>query len=640
MGSSRWSGLRWNGPPKLLRYQQMTVSELLRVADHLDPAGQQMVRKAYERAASAHTRPAPPVRRGVRQAPARGRRDPRRPRARRRRRSPPPCCTTPSRTPPLTARRGGARVRSATVAHLVDGRHQAGQDRAALRPAAARPRTSARCWWRWPRTCGSSSSSSPTACTTCAPLDPLPEVKRRRIARETLDIYAPARAPARHRADQVGARGPRLPQPRARRVRGVSSGSRASARTARRSSPTCARSWRASSRRSASRPNHRPAEAHLLDLAEDDAREQGLLARSTTSRDPGAGRLACKDCYGVLGVVHSLWKPVPGPLQGLHRDAEVERLPVPAHDGDHAHRRADRDPDPHASRCTASPSSASPRTGPTRRAAHDAQASTRSSRWLRRLHGMAEGGDRTPSRSSTRSRSTSSRTRSSSSRRKGDVYNLPAGLDARRLRLPGPHRGGPPLHRRQGQRPDGAARLRAGERRDRRDPHLEGPARPSRDWLNFVKSASARERIRKWFKSQRREENVAKGRDLLEKELHRMHRLTLGQLPDGKLDEMARTDKYVQRLRTSSPRSATATSPRTRCVMRMALSQADDGDEPAVDPAHPQRPAHPPRAGAGRAGHADHRSRRAASRCRATPSPATPPGARASRVHRTTASTR
>src|SRR6059036_3539837 len=32
----------------------MTVSELLRVADHLDPKGQVMVRKAYERAATAH----------------------------------------------------------------------------------------------------------------------------------------------------------------------------------------------------------------------------------------------------------------------------------------------------------------------------------------------------------------------------------------------------------------------------------------------------------------------------------------------------------------------------------------------------------------------------------------------------------
>src|SRR6266704_3320022 len=33
----------------------MTVSELLRVADHLDPSGQQVVRKSYERAAAAHT---------------------------------------------------------------------------------------------------------------------------------------------------------------------------------------------------------------------------------------------------------------------------------------------------------------------------------------------------------------------------------------------------------------------------------------------------------------------------------------------------------------------------------------------------------------------------------------------------------
>src|SRR5437868_13323250 len=70
------------------------------------------------------------------------------------------------------------------------------------------------------------------------------------------------------------------------------------------------------------------------------------------------------------------------------------------------------------------------------------------------------------------------------------------------------------------------------------------PHGPSRDWLNFVKSASAKERIRKWFKSQRREENVAKGHDLLDKDLQRMHRLNLDDLPDGKLDEMANLHKY------------------------------------------------------------------------------------------------
>src|SRR6202165_83159 len=72
----------------------------------------------------------------------------------------------------------------------------------------------------------------------------------------------------------------------------------------------------------------------------------------------------------------------------------------------------------------------------------------------------------------------------------------------------------------------------------------KGPHGPSRDWLNFVKSASAKERIRKWFKSQRREENVEKGRDLLDKELHRMHRLNLSDLDDAKLLEIANLHKY------------------------------------------------------------------------------------------------
>ncbi len=72
----------------------------------------------------------------------------------------------------------------------------------------------------------------------------------------------------------------------------------------------------------------------------------------------------------------------------------------------------------------------------------------------------------------------------------------------------------------------------------------KAPHGPSRDWLNFVKSASAKERIRKWFKSQRREENVAKGRDLLDKELHRMHRISLSDLSDSKLLEIAGVHKY------------------------------------------------------------------------------------------------
>jgi GTP pyrophosphokinase len=42
---------------------------------------------------------------------------------------------------------------------------------------------------------------------------------------------------------------------------------------------------------------------------------------------------------------------------------------------------------------------------------------------------------------------------------------------------------------------------------------------PSRDWLNLVKTASARSRIRQWFKKLNREESILKGSELLEREL-------------------------------------------------------------------------------------------------------------------------
>jgi GTP diphosphokinase / guanosine-3',5'-bis(diphosphate) 3'-diphosphatase len=44
-------------------------------------------------------------------------------------------------------------------------------------------------------------------------------------------------------------------------------------------------------------------------------------------------------------------------------------------------------------------------------------------------------------------------------------------------------------------------------------------AHPSLDWLNFVTTTSARNRIRQWYKRSRREENILRGRDLLEKEM-------------------------------------------------------------------------------------------------------------------------
>ncbi len=42
---------------------------------------------------------------------------------------------------------------------------------------------------------------------------------------------------------------------------------------------------------------------------------------------------------------------------------------------------------------------------------------------------------------------------------------------------------------------------------------------PSRDWLNMAKSGSARTKIKQWFKKERRDENISTGRDMFEAEM-------------------------------------------------------------------------------------------------------------------------
>jgi len=44
-------------------------------------------------------------------------------------------------------------------------------------------------------------------------------------------------------------------------------------------------------------------------------------------------------------------------------------------------------------------------------------------------------------------------------------------------------------------------------------------SRPSLDWLNFVVTPAARNRIRQWYKRSNREENIARGREMLEREV-------------------------------------------------------------------------------------------------------------------------
>ena len=45
---------------------------------------------------------------------------------------------------------------------------------------------------------------------------------------------------------------------------------------------------------------------------------------------------------------------------------------------------------------------------------------------------------------------------------------------------------------------------------------------PSRDWLKFIKSSTAKTRIQQWFKKNERVENIARGKDALEKEVKKI----------------------------------------------------------------------------------------------------------------------
>ena len=66
---------------------------------------------------------------------------------------------------------------------------------------------------------------------------------------------------------------------------------------------------------------------------------------------------------------------------------------------------------------------------------------------------------------------------------------------------------------------------------------------PSRDWLNIVKTSEAKNKIRNWFKKERREENIQEGRDALEREMRRNLMTLTDEQHDAFMEALARRNR-------------------------------------------------------------------------------------------------
>ena len=74
----------------------------------------------------------------------------------------------------------------------------------------------------------------------------------------------------------------------------------------------------------------------------------------------------------------------------------------------------------------------------------------------------------------------------------------------------------------------------------------KGEHGPSRDWMNVVRTSHAREKIRQWFKRKDRDENIVHGRESLERELRRLARTSLSAVGPERIADVARHYNFDQ----------------------------------------------------------------------------------------------
>jgi GTP pyrophosphokinase len=116
----------------------------------------------------------------------------------------------------------------------------------------------------------------------------------------------------------------------------------------------------------------------------------------------------------------------------------------------------------------------------------------------------------------------------------------------------------------------------------------KGAHGPSRDWLNVVRTSHAREKIRAWFKRQERDENIAHGRESLERELRRLARKSIQSVGLDRITEVARSYNH-DNLDDFYAAIGYGAVGAQQVVMRLGVVDDAELALPTIAPAQPQR---------------------------------------------------
>ena len=202
------------------------------------------------------------------------------------------------------------------IAHVVEGRHQDRRDSRSRRARSARPRTSARCCWRWWTTSASSSSSSPTGFTTCARSTTCRRSAASKIAQETLDIYAPianrlGMSKVKNELEELSFR---YLEPKA--YEGLRAKVEAKRKSAEKVIDELTRTIRGKLEEAQVPVIHLDGRIKRLYSIHLKLKRQKIdLERVYDFVALRVITQSVKDCYAALGIIHQTWSPVPGRIK-------------------------------------------------------------------------------------------------------------------------------------------------------------------------------------------------------------------------------------------------------------------------------------------------------------------------------------